>query len=68
MEMISVNSSNIVAIGWENNILRVQFNSGVMWEYYNVDDDVFQSFLNAESKGKFFHQHIKHEYEGKKIS
>lgn len=68
MQMIEVESSNIDAIGFENNILIVRFMSGSVYSYSNVEPEVYESFLNSESKGKFLHQHIKGKYEYCKLS
>jgi hypothetical protein len=56
--MVAVESSNIKAIGYDKPTrkLRIQFKSG-LYEYVNVEKQLFDGFLEAESKGKFFQQH-----------
>lgn len=64
MKLYMVESSNIDAIGWENNVLRVLFKSGNSFDYLNVSKEIFEEMLKAESKGSFFHRKIKSNYVG----
>lgn len=68
VEMIKVESSNLYSIGYENNTLYILFNSGGLYKYMNVDFVVYKELLNATSKGKFFHQYIKNNYNYQKIN
>ena len=79
MQLITVQSSNISQIGFEENkivalnqkprnILRIIFNTGLMYDYHNVEKDIFNQFLNAKSKGQFFHKFIKDKYPFEKVS
>lgn len=68
MDMIPVeNSSNILAFGWENNILRIQFIKNRSYDYLNVSYEIYQGFINAESKGKYFWKYINKKYDCKPI-
>ena len=60
MEMIPVDSSNISAIGYdnENATLKIEFNNGRAYEYYNVPENEFNNLLNAGSKGQYANQYI----------
>lgn len=64
MQMHPVRSSNVAAIGHDpdSQILTVQFHSGRSYRYANVSEEVFEQFLDAESKGRFFNEHIKDVY------
>ena len=66
MNLIKVKSSNVVAVGYENNTLYVQYNSGT-YSYSNVDRTVYENLLKAESKGKFMNSEIKHKYSYRKL-
>lgn len=68
VEMIKVESSDLYSIGYENNTLYILFNSGGLYKYMNVDFVVYKELLNATSKGKFFHQYIKNNYNYQKIN
>jgi hypothetical protein len=43
--------------------LKVKFSSGQLYEYANVEPDVYDSMCTAESTGKYFIEHIKHKYD-----
>ena len=66
--MIKVESSDLYSIGYENSTLYILFNSGGLYKYMNVDFVVYKELLNTTSKGKFFHQYIKNNYNYQKIS
>lgn len=63
MEMINVKSSNIKAIGYNCNVLRIEFVHGAIYDYLNVDSDIYKKFLKAESAGRFFHKYINKKFE-----
>jgi hypothetical protein len=70
MEMKKVESSNVEAIGWEDDVLYVKFKKGGTYQYSGVPKLLWQAFKTADSKGKFFHQKIRpqqHKFEYKKI-
>ena len=58
MEMIKVESSNVKAIGWEDEVLRVTFVKGGTYDYTGVPKLLWQAFEAADSKGKFFQRAI----------
>ncbi len=64
MNMIPVNSSDLAAVGYDaaTSTLRISFNSGGLYEYYNVPSHIHQGLMSAPSHGKYFHQHIKDVY------
>lgn len=63
-------SSNIQAIGHENGTLTIRFKGGSVYDYSDFPADLHEKWIAAhdagESVGKFFHQHIKPNYVGKK--
>jgi hypothetical protein len=61
IEMKSVISSNISAIGYDEEAkeLHVSFNKSGTYIYSNVEPKIFESFISADSKGKFFLANIK---------
>lgn len=63
MKLVSVNSSAIAEIGWEDGILAIRFHSRQEPYFFsNVPKQLFEDFLNAPSQGKFFHEHIKDKF------
>ena len=67
MERAKVESSNIKSIGFQDNVLEVEFKSGGVYRYSNVGEEVFRAFMDAESKGKYFHQYIKSQFSTERI-
>lgn len=64
MNRISVNSSNLASIGYDSNsnILEIEFNSGGIYEYYNVPESEYRNLMNADSHGKYFAANIRDNY------
>lgn len=52
MNMIPVSSSRMSSVGWDNNKMYVRFKDGAMYEYSNVSEPEFKSFINSSSLGK----------------
>jgi len=62
-----VESSNISQIGFEAGLLEVTFNSGSTYQYFDVDEKLFEDFLNADSKGKFFYTQVRGQFDYEKL-
>jgi len=62
MNRIRVQSSNLYSVGYEAGILEIEFNSGGIYQYAGVPENIYLSLLNASSHGKFFHRYIKDRY------
>ena len=54
-----VSSSNILSVGYKNEKLYVEFSNSGLYEYTNVPQEIFESFIAASSVGKFFYANIK---------
>lgn len=78
MEMISVKSSNISQIGFDEkrqmsfgqeplSVMRIVFKNGAVYDYYRVPKSEFESLIKAESVGIYFHKHIKKYYHYEKV-
>lgn len=67
MRMIPVQSSDLARVGYESGTLCIQFNSGGIYEYYNVPESVYNGLMSASSHGKYFHQFIKSNYRYQRI-
>lgn len=61
MEMIPVNSTNIAAIGYDNEAatLRIDFLRGPSYEYYGVPVELFEGLRYSTSKGTYLNNYIK---------
>jgi hypothetical protein len=66
MDKHEVESSVIGAIGYSR-VLQIQFESGRVYQYYDVPQDVYDGMLSAESKGRYFNQHIRGKFKYREI-
>lgn len=56
-----MSSSNLSSVGYDEDdrILEIEFNSGGVYQYYDVPPRIHQELMNASSHGKYFHSSIK---------
>lgn len=61
MRMVPVKSSAITQVGYDEqtSTLRILFRAGFAYEFYVVPRRVFEAFLEAESKGRFFDEELR---------
>lgn len=69
MERTPVRSSNIQSIGYDDDsrVLEVEFNSGGIYQYSHVNKEVYLRLMKVSSKGTFFAENIKDNYDTKKV-
>lgn len=67
MNMIPVSSSNIASIGYDGSTLYVHFNSGGLYEYYNVPLSVYNGLISASSHGSYLATYVKGRYGYRRI-
>jgi hypothetical protein len=62
--MVPVSSSNLSAVGYntDTRTLRIEFNSGGLYDYSGVPSHIHQGLMSASSHGQYFHQHIRDNY------
>lgn len=60
-------SSNIAAFGYLENsrLLEVVFRGGGKYHYYDVPPELYEKFVEAPSKGRFFTQSVRGKFEYK---
>jgi hypothetical protein len=70
MNRIPVSSSNIRSIGYDpqSAVLKVEFTSGDVYQYFDVPEHLYQGLMNASSKGQFLNDYIRHSYRYQKVS
>lgn len=67
-ELIKIStSSNVEAIGFDNDTILVQFKGGGIYEYRKAKKDLYEDLKKAESVGKFLNSKIKGSYEFSKL-
>lgn len=62
MELKKVKSSNIDSVGYENENLYIQYQSGAIYKYKNVPKVIYESLIDSDSKGRFMNSEIKNKY------
>lgn len=69
MEMTNVDSSNVEAVGYdeESSTLQVEFKNGGIYQYFDVTEDVFIGLRDADSVGRYLHANIKGIYRYSKV-
>lgn len=65
MEMISISSKAISAAGYDSSTMqmKIQFVQGSTYDFCGVPAHVFNSLLNASSKGGYYNEHIRDRYQ-----
>ena len=66
VEMKCVNSSNVVAVGYDKQKLYVEYRRGT-YVYKDVPKEKYDALLKAESKGKYLCANIKGNYDFERI-
>lgn len=69
-ELIAVESSNLAEVGYngEQKMLFVKFTSGAIYGYTEVEREVFDQLLSADSKGKFFIANVKNSFNYERVA
>lgn len=69
MQRIPVTSSDLNSVGYDSGsqTLEIQFNSGGVYQYFNVPSTVYEGLMSAHSHGKYFHAYIKNSYSWQKL-
>lgn len=68
-EEIFVRSSNLESIAYdeEEQILRVRFKNGRVYDYYDVEWEVVEELINAPSVGSYFYHNIRTNYDYRRV-
>jgi hypothetical protein len=61
IERTPVDSTNLASVGYDAaaRVLEIEFHSGGVYRYREVPRAVFDALLAAESKGRYFLEHIR---------
>ncbi|MEP6670722.1 MAG: KTSC domain-containing protein [Chthoniobacter sp.] len=64
MSRTAVNSSNVRSIGYDawSATLEVEFHSRSVYQHYDVPADLYDRFMNAGSKGRFYYSNLRNRY------
>jgi hypothetical protein len=69
MPRIELNSTGLQAATYQDQLalLELEFRSGAIYQYFGVPGQTYQELLLAESKGAYFHSHIRDRFAYAKI-
>jgi hypothetical protein len=61
MNRVPVSSSNLVSVGYdsESKVLEIEFQSGSVYQYFNVPANIYSGLMSAASHGRYFDAYIK---------
>lgn len=64
MERQSVESSNLASVGYDESTrtLEIEFKYGAIYQYREVDKEVYDELMLANSKGSYFNSSIRGAY------
>ena len=59
-----VASSNLTSVGYDEaaQTLEVEFANGTIYQYYNLDSDLYEQFMTSPSKGQFLNTYIRNAF------
>jgi hypothetical protein len=57
---IPVASSALRSVGYdaEQQTLEIEFTNGAVYQYFRVPAETYRGLMAAESRGRYFHQHV----------
>ncbi len=69
MKRQNVESSDLLSVGYDEDTqtLEIEFNSGGIYQYYSVPQNIYEGLMNASSHGKFFYEYIRGNYHYRKV-
>jgi KTSC domain len=69
MARVELQSTSLTAATYQEHgaVLELEFRSGAIYRYIGVPEPVYQGLLSAESKGRYFNQHIRNRFPYTKI-
>jgi hypothetical protein len=69
MPRIELNSTGLQAATYQDQLARLEleFRSGAIYQYFGVSGQTYQELLLAQSKGTYFHRHIRDRFPYAKI-
>jgi len=68
MDLRKVKSTNLSAVGWQAGTLRILFQTGSAYDYFDVPAELFKQLMESDSKGTFFQDHVVGAFKFKKVN
>ena len=65
-----VESSDLSSVGYDlsTKTLEIEFNSGGVYQYFDVPEDIYEDLMKAPSHGKFLARRVKNRFIPQRIS
>ena len=69
MKRTSVNSSNLMSVGYDSKslTLEIEFHGGSVYQYFDVPEHEHQEVMQAGSHGTYFNANIRNDYRYTKV-
>lgn len=67
MQRRPVRSSNVSSVGWEDDVLEVEFHSGHVYRYEGVPQSEYEALVGAASVSQYLNQHIIGQYDERAV-
>ncbi|MCX2864605.1 KTSC domain-containing protein [Paucibacter sp. PLA-PC-4] len=69
MNRTPVSSSNIASVGYDadSSTLEIEFNNGTVYQYFDVNENVYNELIGAQSIGGYLAANIKGRYRYSKV-
>ncbi len=70
MDWQTIDSKMFTAAAYdaERRILYLRFNSGDVYRYFEFPEEHYRAFLNAESRGRYFLNHVRHYFRYERLA
>jgi hypothetical protein len=64
-----VDSTSLASVGYDaaSQTLEIEFRTGALYRYLAVPAEVHRALMSAESKGRYFSQHIRDRYRFQRV-
>jgi hypothetical protein len=64
IKRVPVESTALATVGYSKRlrVLEIEFRNGAIYRYLDVAPDVYDAFLQARSKARFYDENIRHKY------
>ncbi len=69
MQRVAVSPSDIASVGYDatSQTLEIEFNSGGVYQYYEIPQVVHGELMAASSHGEYFHRNVREHYQYRKV-
>lgn len=62
-----VASSSLRSVGYDEETLEIEFESGGIYQYSDVPREIYEGLLGARSHGSYFHENVRGQYDYHRI-